>query len=202
LDDILFGGQQQQSLSSSRVVRVCPETTCILKVEHVGVAHALIMGAVASSVEQLQQQQLYDTSTDAMMEPMQHLHIMTQICRATETMPLGNHLLVSLQQQQQQLGAEGQSISVHPAIIIRRRSTTDKSGADGSSSSDDDVEIDLEKEFPNMDAVYMGTRALQQCIRPWEWTDMTRVPYTFPVARDDDDHHQPPPQKKKARHQA
>ena len=85
-------------------------------------------------------------------EPMRHLQVMTELLSATETMPDGNLLLV----------LDGSDVRVHRA-------------------NDGDPEIDLDVLFIQLDAVYTGVSALDECAQDWEWDQHDRVPNTFPI---------------------
>ena len=48
-------------------------------------------------------------------------------------------------------------------------------------ANDGDPEIDLDVLFIQLDAVYTGVSALDECAQDWEWDQHDRVPNTFPI---------------------
>ena len=85
-------------------------------------------------------------------EPMRHLQVMAELLSATESMPDGNLLLA----------LDGSDVRVHRA-------------------NDGEPEIDLDVTFIQLDAVYTGASALDECAQEWEWDQHDRVPNTFPI---------------------
>ena len=175
--------------------RVDPKRAEIVRMEEKSLAHALL--TPSSEDDDIIDKKLGVNSSIVVHgscgdtpHVVQHFQAMVDVMQGIQTVKQGRHggrFVICLP------GVGGGMVTSYPSTTatvhqaLKEEGTADNAATTTIARKDTKtVDIDIDRELCEADAVFLGKSALYECFRSWEWND-SRIAYTFPLQGNNDD---------------